>query len=86
VAVYYYANTIDKVLSDIKPSLIKLQVYKNKPVTPKITLSFMGIKLVEGKDYEVNYINNDRRGVATAQITLKGWFPGRTIDIKYFIF
>lgn len=69
--------------------LIKLQVYKNKPVEPKITVKFFGLKLEEGKDYEVEYINNDKRGMATAVITGKGFFSNTSnnrIEVNYFIF
>ena len=69
--------------------MIKLQVYKNKPVEPKITVKFFGFKLEEGKDYEVEYINNDKRGMATAVITGKGFFSNtknNKIEVNFFIF
>lgn len=57
---------LDKaIISDIKP-----QVFKGKAVTvPKVTVKYMGIKLIEGTDYTVFYLNNNSKGLALYQIS-----------------
>ena len=60
----------------IKLATIKPQTYKNKPVTPKLTLTMNGYTLKENVDYTVQYTENHQRGIATATISGCGNFEG----------
>lgn len=64
---------------------IKVQTYKGKALTPKLTVKVNGRSLKLNKDYTVVYTNNDLRGTATAVITGIGSYSGtvtKTFVIK----
>ncbi len=58
---------------------IASQVYVGLPLTPKVSVTYKGTELVEGTDYEVSYVNNDKHGVAGAVITGKGDYTGEVL-------
>ena len=49
------------------------------PLTPEVTVTYKGTELVEGTDYEVSYVNNDKHGIAGAVITGKGDYTGEVL-------
>lgn len=55
---------------------IKNQSFAGFAVEPKITVKYKGTTLKKGTDYAVTYTNNDRKGVATVQITGIGNYAG----------
>ena len=84
---------IDKAdINDVKANVIKVQPFKGKAVTPKVSLKLGSYKLKEGVDYTVEYENNDSRGRATIIIKAiekngekEGNFTGEK-RIHFFIF
>ncbi|MBR4965923.1 MAG: hypothetical protein IKY53_05450, partial [Lachnospiraceae bacterium] len=79
-------------IDDAKANVIKVQPYKGKAVTPKVSLKLGSYKLKEGVDYTVEYENNDSRGRATIIIKAiekngekEGYFTGEK-KIQFFIF
>ena len=63
--------------SDVKD--ISVQTYKNKPVTPSVTIKVSGKKLKAGRDYVVSYTYNtyeNNRGNAYVTITGIGNYTG----------
>lgn len=79
-------------IEDAKANVIKVQPYKGKAVTPKVSLKLGSYKLKEGVDYTVEYENNDSRGRATIIIKAiekngekEGNFTGEK-RIDFFIF
>jgi len=85
--------SIDKAdINDVKANVIKVQPFKGKAVTPKVSLKLGSYKLKEGVDYTVEYENNDSRGRATIIIKAiekngekEGNFTGEK-RINFFIF
>lgn len=55
------------------------QVFVGLPLTPEVTVTYKGTELVEGTDYEVSYVNNDKHGIAGAVITGKGDYTGEVL-------
>lgn len=79
-------------IDDAKANVIKVQPYKGKAVTPKVSLKLGSYKLKEGVDYTVEYENNDSRGRATIIMKAiekngekEGYFTGEK-KIQFFIF
>lgn len=65
--------SIDKVTVDSVPS----QSYTGSPVEPKLTLTYGGVELEEGKDYTIVYSNNvNATSMALATITGLGYYTG----------
>ncbi len=58
--------------SEVKISKIDTQNYTGKAVTPSVKVTFNGVTLEEGVDYNVSYKNNVEEGTATATVTGKG--------------
>lgn len=52
--------------------------YTGSPITPEPEVSYSGIKLEKGKDYEVSYANNKAIGTASVIVTGKGNYTGST--------
>ena len=65
------ASITDDMIANI-PSV----TYNTKPHTPEVTVTFNGITLEAGKDYDVAYTNNIYAGTATVTVTGKGNFTG----------
>lgn len=65
------ASITDDMIANI-PSV----TYNTKPHTPEVTVTFNGITLEAGKDYDVAYTNNINAGTATVTVTGKGNFTG----------
>ncbi len=55
---------------------IPAQAYTGKPAEPKVTVTYSGKELEEGKDYTVSYKNNIQIGQAAAVITGTGDYQG----------
>lgn len=62
-----FTISADLSMAEIAP--IPAQPYTGQPVTPPLTVTLGGHKLVEGVDFIVNYQNNVDRGIATVTIT-----------------
>ena len=58
--------------------------YNGLEQTPNLSVSYEGVKLVEGEDYSVSYSNNINAGTATATLTGLGRFSG-TKDVAFTI-
>ena len=54
------------------------QVYDGNEKTPKVTVTLDGVKLKEGTDYTVEYVNNTEKGTATVIIRGIGNYSGVT--------
>ena len=65
--------------SDIKKPVIAKQAATGAQVTPEINLYHNGVKLVKGTDYTVSYSNNIKPGTASATVTGKGNYTGKTV-------
>ena len=52
------------------------------PVEPKPTITYNGITLAEGTDYDIAYEDNVYSGIATATFTFKGNYTG-TVEKKF---
>lgn len=63
-------------LSDISIDVETDIEYEGYEVIPEITATYNGMTLVEGKDYDVTYTNNNAVGTATATIIGKGNYAG----------
>lgn len=66
----YYINKAD--IANATASVISPQTFNGKPVEPKVTLKYNGVKLVEGKDYKIEYENNKGRGIGTVVLKTLG--------------
>ena len=62
--------------ADCKITKPKTITYNGSPVTPKLTLTFKGTTLVEGRDYTLTFSNNNARGTGKASFILKGDYAG----------
>lgn len=63
-------------VKDATISNIADTTYSGVAITPKPTVSYNGIKLVEGSDYTLTYANNDMPGTATVTIAGTGVYKG----------
>ena len=52
------------------------QIYTGGELTPKVTITYAGNTLIEGRDYNVSYIDNVSTGTATAYIDGIGSYTG----------
>lgn len=59
--------------NDISISKPATQYYLGSALTPKLTVSCQGVTYVQGRDYQVTYLNNNAQGTATVQV--KGIAP-----------
>ena len=68
------------------PATFKLSgtsfIYTGKAIKPSVTVTYKGKKLVEGTDYKLIYKNNDKPGIATANVTGIGIYSG-TEPLEY---
>jgi hypothetical protein len=71
-----------KSLSSAKVSSISAQVFKDKNLTPNVTVKYGGTTLKKGTDYVLSYSDNYSVGTATVTITGKGSYTG-TITKKF---
>ena len=69
---------ITKSFADVTVLPVENQVYTGKEITPEIVIENGTQILKEGVDYTVTYKNNVEAGTATAEITGKGNFSGKT--------
>ena len=71
-------------VSDLSVSgLVNPIKYEGKAVTQTgLVLSYKGKKLIQGSDYTLSYANNNKAGVASVTISLKGNYSGSIT--KYF--
>ncbi len=74
-------DTSDQAISLLTATIpdIPSQVFVGLPLTPEVTVTYKGAELVEGTDYEVSYVNNDKHGIAGAVITGKGDYTGEVL-------
>lgn len=65
-------------LDDATPQVSSIpdQLYKGYPATPKLTVYHDGKLLYEGRDYRIDYVNNNAPGAATAVLVGKGDYSG----------
>ena len=75
---------VNRDISEAFISAIAEQTYTGSAVTPKPTVSWQGITLVEGTDYTLSYSNNVNAGTATVTATGKGSYTG-SISRKFLI-
>ncbi len=61
---------------DITISPIENQTYTGEPITPKPTVSFGDVTLVENTDYELTYTDNTSAGTAAVTVNFKGNYSG----------
>ena len=54
----------------------KARVYSGNAISPAVTVTYKGKKLLKGKDYTVSYSNNVNVGPATIKLTGKGIYTG----------
>lgn len=66
----------DIAAEDVLLESIPNQAYTGKALTPSVTLTYGGQKLVRGTDYNLSYANNIELGTATVTIDGKGNFAG----------
>lgn len=71
-------NIIAKMLTqgDVVISPVENQTFTGEPITPKPTIKFGEVTLVENTDYELSYTDNIGAGVATITIDFKGNYSG----------
>lgn len=70
-------------ICDSKLSSIKKQTYTGKALTPAITVTYKGKKLVEGKDYTVGYSKNVLPGKAEVVVYGLGAYKGTVAKTFY---
>lgn len=63
-------------ISGAKISAIADQEFAKAYITPEVSVTYAGSKLVEGTDYKVSYSNNYKVGTATVYITGYGNYVG----------
>ena len=59
-------------------------IYSGSPVEPKVTIHYDGHLLSQGRDYSLQYLNNEAPGTGTVRITGEGYYIGsvtRTFEI-----
>lgn len=59
----------------------KVYTYNGAPHCPAASVQYDGCELVDGVDYEVEYLNNTEIGFATARVRGKGFYKGLTDEI-----
>ena len=73
----YFEITPASIVDDVAISGIEASYpYTGKPITVSPTLTYNGMSLVEGTDYDVSYANNVWQKTATVTITGKGNYDG----------
>lgn len=72
-------------IADATIEEIPNQNYTGEEVTPDVKISYNGIALVEGKDFDLKFDNNTEQGQATVTITGKGNFTGTVTKTFYII-
>ena len=72
---YDDASKLDIAEADI--TKVPDAVYSGKAISPKVTVTYKGTKLVEGTDYTVSVTNNVNAGNAGIEISGKGFFGGK---------
>lgn len=71
-----YIQVSEATIEDADIDVPEVCVYTGSYVEPLPTVSFMGIALTLGKDYEVSYANNQRIGIATVTVQGIGAYSG----------
>ena len=64
-------------VTTLKYSNINNYIYSGKAITPKPTITHNGVRMVNGKDYTLEYKNNTNVGIATVTVVGKGNYTGR---------
>lgn len=59
----------------------KVYTYDGTPHCPVVSVQYDGCELINGTDYDVEYINNTEIGWATARIKGKGFYKGSADEI-----
>lgn len=59
----------------------KVYTYDGTPHCPAVSVQYDGCELINGTDYDVEYINNTEIGWATARIKGKGFYKGSADEI-----
>ena len=59
----------------------KVYTYDGTPHRPAVSVQYDGCELINGTDYDVEYINNTEIGWATARIKGKGFYKGSADEI-----
>lgn len=67
---------IAKNITDVQISEIRPQIYTDTAVTPEVSVKYNGVKLKEGKDYQLSYENNNSAGTGTVKIKGIGNYKG----------
>ena len=67
---------IAKNIADVQISEIRPQIYTDTAVTPEVSVKYNGVKLKEGKDYQLSYENNNSAGTGTVKIKGIGNYKG----------
>lgn len=65
---YVLFDVQDK-MSNVKVKKIANKKYTGKAIRPALTVTYNGVKLVEGTDYKVTYKNNTNKGTATVVLS-----------------
>ncbi|MCR4926786.1 MAG: right-handed parallel beta-helix repeat-containing protein [Lachnospiraceae bacterium] len=63
-------------------SSIAHQKYTGSPITPSVTVKKNGASLVQGRDYNLTYLNNTKYGIGTARVNGIGTYGGH-VDIDF---
>ena len=66
-------------MKKVSAKKLKARKYTGKKIKPSPKVTYKGKKLKKGRDYELSYKNNKKRGTAMAIITGKGNFKGKKI-------
>ena len=67
---------VNRDISQASVSAIGNQTYSGSAITPKPTVTWQGVTLVEGTDYTLSYANNTAVGTATITISGKDSYSG----------
>lgn len=67
---------VAKNIADVQISEIRPQIYTDTAVTPEVSVKYNGVKLKEGKDYQLSYENNNSAGTGTVKIKGIGNYKG----------
>lgn len=72
----YYSLGLERVSIANAEVSIENQTYTGEELTPELTVTLAGEKLIEGDDYSVEYRDNTNAGTATAAVTGVGYYTG----------
>ena len=84
--IYDVNNTYNISTEILEISGLEDMIYSGEKIEPNITLKFMDNELIEGKDYTIQYKDNQNVGKATIYVQGIGDFSGlKELSLIYYL-